>query len=123
MRRARHYGWTSGSVAIEYAIVLPVLLLFVLGIMDSSRLIWTYGTLSRAVEAAARCGSVNTATCSTSTQIQNYAVTQAWGLSVTASAFTATAVTCGVKVSGTFDFTFNFALGTYTLNVTSCYPV
>ena len=60
-----------GSVAVEYAFILPVLLLFVLGIMDTGRLIWTYATLNRAAEAAARCASVDTATCGTVAQINN----------------------------------------------------
>lgn len=53
----------GGNVAIEYAIVLPLLLLFVLGVVDTGRLVWTYATLSRAVEAAARCASINTILC------------------------------------------------------------
>ena len=47
-----------GTAAIEYAIVLPVLLLFVLGIMDTGRLLWTYVTIYRATEAAARCAAI-----------------------------------------------------------------
>jgi Flp pilus assembly protein TadG len=43
-----------GAVAIEYAFVLPVLLLFLLGILECSRLFWTCTTLYRATEAAAR---------------------------------------------------------------------
>ena len=77
-----------GSFAIEYGLVLPVLLLFVLGIMDAGRLIWTYSSLSRAAEAAARCAAVDSINCATSTQIKAYAVDQAFGLDVTSAAFT-----------------------------------
>ncbi|MDU6495166.1 TadE/TadG family type IV pilus assembly protein, partial [Bradyrhizobium sp.] len=32
----------SGAVAIEYGFVLPVLLLFIFGIIDIGRLLWTF---------------------------------------------------------------------------------
>ena len=54
---------SSGSVAVEYGLLLPALLLLVLGVMDVGRLLWTQATLDRAVEAAARCAAVNTISC------------------------------------------------------------
>ena len=121
-----------GTVAIEYAFILPVLLLFVLGIMDTGRLIWTYATVTRAAEAAARCGAVDTVTCGTAAQIQNYAVAQAYGLNIAATAFTPTAVACGSRVAATYTFQFVIpwtgvspygAANTATINATACYPL
>ena len=121
-----------GAVAIEYAFVLPVLLLFVLGIMECSRLFWTYTTLYRATEAAARCGAVDVTLCATVAEIEAYAVTQAYGLNISASAFTAASAACGMQVTATFPFTLVIpwiAAGTpsgsfnvITLNPTACYP-
>src|SRR6202035_5573687 len=88
-----------GAAAVEYGLLLPMLLLFILGLMECGRLFWTYTTLDRAAQAAARCGAVNATLCGTSTQIQDYAVTQAYGLTVSASAFTASTPTCGVLVT------------------------
>ncbi len=45
--------------------MLPVLLLFLLGIIDTGRLLWTYATLYRASEAAARCAAIHAANCTT----------------------------------------------------------
>jgi Flp pilus assembly protein TadG len=120
-----------GSVAVEYAFVLPVLLLFVLGIMDTGRLIWTYATLNRAAEAAARCAAIDAVTCGTTADIQTYAVAQAFGLSIAAAAFTPTTQTCGSRVVGTFAFQFTIpwlgvspygATNSATLSATACYP-
>jgi Flp pilus assembly protein TadG len=109
MTRASRQFWLcrrDGSVLVEYGMVLPVLLLFLLGMLDTGRLLWTYTTLNRAVELSARCGAVDTTRCSTTTAVRNVAVTEAWGLQITAAAFTATAEACGMSVRGTYDFTF-----------------
>lgn len=122
-RRSRQ----RGAAAIEYALILPAVLLFVIGIIDTGRLIWTYTTLSRAVEAAARCAAINTIECGTVAQTQSYAATQAWGLTISAQAFTVTTAACGIQVKGTYDFTFAIPaftkdFGTITLTATACYP-
>ncbi|WP_316228315.1 pilus assembly protein [Bradyrhizobium sp. SZCCHNR1039] len=121
-----------GAVAIEYGFVLPVLLLFTFGIIDIGRLLWTFTTLSRATEAAARCAAVNSTACANTGLIQNYAVGEAWGLDVTAAAFTVTQPACGKQVSATYTFQFvipwfygTSTLGganTTTLSATACYP-
>lgn len=116
-----------GAAAIEYALILPALLLFVVGIIDTGRLIWTYATLSRAAEAAARCAAVNTTECGTEGQIQSYAAAQAWGLTIDAGAFTVTTTDCGIQVTGSYGFRFAIPaftkdFGTIILNATACYP-
>ena len=120
----------SGSAAIEYALVLPLLLLLVLGLMDTGRLLWTYTTLYRAVEAAARCGAVNVTACGTTAQIKSRAVAEAWGLTVAPSAFTVSTPSCGLQVRASYPFTFVIPgldtvapLGTITLSATACYPL
>jgi Flp pilus assembly protein TadG len=128
--RLRDPFHTAGSVAIEYGLILPVMLLFLLGIMDTGRLLWTYITLSRATEAAARCGAVNTTTCPAAS-IPTYAATEAFGIS--GATFVATTPACGVQVVATYTFEFvvpwfpqfsakaPFGGTTMTLNATSCY--
>ena len=117
---------TAGTVAVEYAIVLPVLLLLTLGAMDIARLLWTNITLARATEAAARCGAVSAATCPT-TSLAGYAAGQAWGLrAISADNFTASTPSCGVQVVGTYAFQFlvpwSFGRTTMTLTAAACYP-
>lgn len=45
IRKQQEASQRNGNVAIEYAFILPVMLLFTLGIMDTGRLLWTYITL------------------------------------------------------------------------------
>ena len=50
-------------MAIEFGLILPVLLLFTFGIMDFGLLLWTNTTLTRATQAAARCGALSSTAC------------------------------------------------------------
>src|SRR5579862_1512890 len=58
----------EGVEAIEFAIVLPVLLLFLLGCIEFGRLFWTQSELQYAAEAAARAITIS---CTGSTNIPN----------------------------------------------------
>ena len=128
MRRARKKRGARGergSVAVEYGIILPVLLMLVLGIVDMGRLIWTQTTLDRAVEAAARCGAVNAIQCGTVPQVQSYAVGEAYGLTIQTSDFAVSTQACGVEVKASYPFTLVIpwiARSELTLSATACYP-
>ena len=116
----------SGTAALEYAIILPALLMMVLGAMDAGRAMWLQVTLERAVETAARCASVSLTKCGSAAQIQTYAVAQAFGTTLKASVFTSATASCGVKVTGSVPFTFVMPWMTkrnVTLIATACYPL
>jgi hypothetical protein len=132
-RPLRALKCTAGTVALEYAIILPVLLLLVMGGMDASRAVWSYVTLQRSVQAAARCGAINSTICGSSSQIITRAIAEAWGLSVSPRAFTVTSSSCGVRVAVNYNLTLliPWAGGsrpggqsnTIAINVSSCYPI
>lgn len=119
-------------MAVEFAIVGPLLLMFLLALVDASWLLWSYTTLSRAVAAASRCAAVDTNTCATASAVQSYAATQAWGLGLASSAFTVTTPSCGTQVQGTLVYNFVTpwlygaspfgASNSITLTSTACYP-
>ncbi len=121
-----------GAEALEFAIVLPVLMTVLLGVVDIGRLLWSNTMLAHAVEAAARCAAVDAITCGSTTTTQSYGVNQAWGLNLTSSAFAVTAPVCGSQVVGTMTFSFVIpwfyvvrpfgASNAMTLTATSCYP-
>jgi len=138
LRDAPH---TAGSMAVEYALILPALLLFTFGLMDAGRLLWTNITLTRATEVAARCGAVNNPTqcnyqnlCAgnipvcAATEAKNFGISDA-----TAADFVVTNPACGVQVQATYTFQFlvpwfpqfsasaPFGAPTKTVNATSCY--
>jgi uncharacterized membrane protein len=110
-----------GTAALEYGLIFPVLILFLLGIMDMGRLMWTYANLYRAVEAGARCGAVDVTNCGTAAQIQATAAGAVWGMTVPAAAF-GVSTTSGVRVSANYAFNF-FMPGFSSINLTPsvCY--
>jgi Flp pilus assembly protein TadG len=116
----------QGAAAIECALILPILLLCVLGLIEFGRAIWTQATLDYAVQAAARCAAVDPLTCGTAAQTQQYATTKTPGLSLPASIFAVTTPSCGVQVTAslTFDFLIPDLLPyAQTLSATACFPV
>jgi Flp pilus assembly protein TadG len=56
-----------GQALVEFALVLPILLLMIFGIVDAGRLIYTYNTVSNAARDGARVAIVNQSTSGTDT--------------------------------------------------------
>lgn len=126
---ARHPRTMHGTAAVEFAIVLPVLLLCVLGVMEFARVIWTQAALDYAVQAAARCAAVDTLTCPLAdpNQVLRYAAGKAPGLSFAdpAATFAVSTQACGVQVTASLPFDFlltNLLPYSQTLNATACFP-
>jgi len=123
-RAARLGRDTGGTSLIEFAVLLPLFVGMVFGMIDLGRLFWIQTAMQHAAEMAARCATINTTTCGTATQIQTYAGTQAYGLTLPSNTFAATTPTCGNQVAGSYTYTFLTTLhsGSVTLAAKSCYP-
>lgn len=113
----------DGNAAIEFALTLPALMLLLLGIMELGRALWTQSALSYSVDQAARCASIDTNTCGSVSQIQNYAA-GAGGASFSSSVFTVSTTGCGSLVSATYPVQLNIPFAAYAITLTaqSCYP-
>jgi len=145
-------GTTDGVAAVEFAVVLPVFLLFVFGMIEFGRAYWTWNTMRLAVEEGGRyamvhnsCGATNGSCASgcaaaSSAQfaacVQTYASTQLYGLPfsvTTAMTITATPAAASSSYPGTMTVTatyqFDFLVpkllpfGPITLTATSVVPL
>jgi len=58
---------TKGATAAEFGIVLPLFILFLLGIIDVGRWLWTYNHLEKATQMGARMAVVTNAALGTET--------------------------------------------------------
>ena len=95
----------SGSTAAEFALVLPLLLLFLLGTIDAGRLIWTWNEAEKATQMGARMAVV-TDMVPNGLYTQDYSATLGQGKVVPLSSFGAATctkpggtVTCSCKTA------------------------
>jgi Flp pilus assembly protein TadG len=127
LRRARVTAFArdvAGNPAVEFGLLAPVILLFIFGIAEGGRLLWTLNALHYSVQEAARCASINKTTCGTATQIQSFAAGRS-GAGFSASVFTATVTGCGNRVSASYTMPLNIPFMTHSISLTaqSCYPI
>jgi Flp pilus assembly protein TadG len=116
----------SGSSTVELAIILTAFLGLIFGIINIGLTLWTQGSLYYAVEAAARCASVNATTCGSASATQTYALNQYFGQSLSGTnPFTYSATGCGHTVTASYTYSLSIPLfPTYSLPLaaTACYP-
>lgn len=125
--RGRQGLWrsTEGATAVEVAILAPVFVMLLFGILEGGLALWTQVGLQYGVEAAARCAAVDSTRCGNASAVAGYAAQQTFGLSVPASDFTVTTPACGdqVQASYTYQFvTLFFGTPSVTLKAQSCFP-
>ncbi|CAN7496172.1 pilus assembly protein [Phenylobacterium sp. LjRoot219] len=113
----------SGATAIEFALVLPVLSMMILGSIWIGLLVFTVSSLDYSVQSAARCSAVNEQLCDTTAKTVAYAEQRYTGPGATPT-FTAAASDCGHSVVGEakFDLAVVPGIKAMPLKVSACYP-
>ena len=111
-----------GSSAVQLALALPAMCLFIFGIIEVGYTLWLQNALDYSVATAARCASINGSSCSTG-NVTTYAASRS-GSSIGSSAYTYTrTAACGCQVSATYtmalDIPWDRALSV-TLTSSSC---
>lgn len=131
----------SGASAVEFALVLPALLMLAFGAIEYGRLLWTKEALQQTAIAGARCMGILQSSCASggsfsSANATSYVqqVASGWGITVPSAGVTLTQnATCGSvtgfsQVSLTVTFTSVVPLtvlmpsGGQTLTATACFP-
>jgi Flp pilus assembly protein TadG len=111
-----------GTTAVEFAIVSPVFIALIVGILYSALCLFLVGSLHFAVEEGARCASVKTAVCTNASTTVAYAQSHYYGPS--SPTFTSTTAACGNSVSASINYVAHLGLTQFTLPVsaTACFP-
>lgn len=114
----------GGAGAVEFALVLPAVLMVIVGGINLCMVSYTLAGLHFATEAAARCASLDSTTCGTSAGVDSYAKTRFINASGQTAAFTLTSSTCGSAVTGTVTYRLNIGIKTVDLplRADSCAP-
>jgi Flp pilus assembly protein TadG len=63
--------WDEGAAAVEAALVLPLLFLFIFCIIEFGRAVWQWNTMLLAVEQAGRWAMINNADASLVADVEN----------------------------------------------------
>ncbi len=133
-RRQGLLGCERGVSAVEFALVGTIFLGLLIGIIKFGLVLWTQSSLHFAVEAAARCTSVNTATCGSQSLppgqkkklVEAYALNQYFGQPLSQDqVFQYTATGCGHTVTANYTYPLSLPFyGTYSLplSATACFP-
>jgi Flp pilus assembly protein TadG len=111
-----------GTTAVEFAIVGPLFIALVIGMLYLCMCLFAVGSLHYAVKEGARCASVRTTVCSDETTIVSYAQSRYFGPS--SPTFTYTATACGNSVSGSLNYAIELVLTQVTVPITAtaCFP-
>jgi len=119
----KFHGDLGGASAVEFALVLPVFLLLVLGSISAATMGFTIASMNYAVEEAARCSAVKASACLTPSATATYARNRYMGPSVS-PVFTYTTTGCGNTVTGTATFSLDLvpAFHSVPLSTSACYP-
>jgi hypothetical protein len=121
MLRSRIKQFTDderGATAVEFAFVLPTLLVFVFGILNFSLLILTIASLHYAVEKGARCGSLKEV-CSEA-ELKSYYFAPGPSPTFTPNPGAA----CGFAMTATVPYRITAVIyhKSITLSASSCFP-
>jgi Flp pilus assembly protein TadG len=118
-----HWRDDRGATAVEFAIIAPLVVMLLAGIMSLSLMLLSIGSMHFAVEAAARCASANPTVCGNSNAIVSYASSRYSGALIS-PVFTYAAAACGNQVSATVTYTFDVGMykQSVPLSATSCFP-
>ena len=111
----------DGAVAVEFAMLLLPMLLLMLGTFDTGFALLTETRITFAVEAAAKCGAVNTTVCGSPTEIAAYGASVAAVPGLGASGFVVTTAACGISVRASHPYA-GIVLPVLTLTAGACYP-
>jgi len=117
------FGDQDGAAALEFGIVGPIFLLFMIGTAYTCMMLFAESSMQFAAEAGARCASVQTTVCTSSSAITTYAQNAYYGPVVNPT-FTYAVASCGHQVSSstTFGYNFGYLNLSVPLTATACYP-
>jgi Flp pilus assembly protein TadG len=111
-----------GASAVEFGLAFPAFAALLAGTLGGGLLLWTQLGLQHGVVMAARCASVNSRLCGSSSAIQSYAAQQTYGVNPAPSVFTWSVQSCGNQVTASLPIqTFASYFGSVTLTAEACF--
>lgn len=106
----------SGATAVEFAIIAPLFLAFILGIIHLSFLALTVGSLNYSVEKGARCAALTT--------VANCPADSYYFAPGDTPVFTYSGAACGTSLTGEVTYSLNVLVyqASIPLRASACFP-
>jgi hypothetical protein len=124
--RNKIYLWNDerGTTVVEFAIVAPVFLLLVVGMLFMSIGLFTVGSLHYAVEEGARCASVKSTVCADQSTTLAYIQSHYFGPGTTPNFVYNPTAACGQSVSASLNYVMDLGLTQFTIPIAAaaCFP-
>jgi Flp pilus assembly protein TadG len=124
MRDFHKIAWKDerGTTTVEFAIVSPVFIALVIGLLYLCLCLFLVGSLHYAVQEGARCASVRTTVCKDAGTTVAYAQSRYFGPS--SPTFTAATAACGNSLTGSINYVAQLGLTQFTIPIraTACFP-
>jgi Flp pilus assembly protein TadG len=113
----------EGTTAVEFAIVSPVFIAMLFGVIGLCITLFLIAGLHFAVEDGARCASVKTNICVDAASTVAYTQSHYMGPNVSPT-FSYSDAPCGKSVTGTINYSMDLGFRTFALPIsaTACYP-
>jgi Flp pilus assembly protein TadG len=113
----------GATTAVEFAIVAPVFIFLLVGILYVCLALFAVGSLYYAVEEGARCASIASSNCSSPDAILAYTKSRYFGPSST-PVFTYNVAACGNSVNASANYVMDLAFKQFTvpINAAACFP-
>jgi Flp pilus assembly protein TadG len=118
----------QGTTAVEFAIIAPVFIALLVGVIALCICLFLVGSLHYAVEEGARCASVKTA-CADASGNPNAIATVAYAQShyfgpAVSPTFTYAVKTCGNSVSASINYSMDVGFKTFVvpISASACFP-
>jgi Flp pilus assembly pilin Flp len=125
MRNTPSTVWSNqqGTTAVEFAIVAPVSIVLIIGLLYVCMALFAVGSLHYAVEEGARCASVKTVVCADANATLTYTKNHYFG-PISSPTFKFAALACGNSVSGSANYAMDLGLTKFTVPITAtaCFP-
>jgi Flp pilus assembly pilin Flp len=117
-----------GATVVEFALLLPVLLLLLLGSLEGGRYLFMTGILNHAIGSAARCAEIDPSTCGSpaalAARIAGRMADLAAPVAVPASAVSVAPAACGLTIRVVLPYPRLVPLSpALTLDAFACAPV
>jgi Flp pilus assembly pilin Flp len=111
----------NGATAVEFALVLPVFVLLVMGSISTGLLGWSIASMNYAVEDAARCAAVNKVLCASPDDVRSYALSRYMGPAIS-PVFSYSSKGCGNTVTGHAVYSLMAPFAGIKLSASACHP-